>query len=66
MMTEMDAQHKLLMSIISASVPILQKENATVTSGGQEDGATMREPCGVSAQMASMSQVSCFCVFWPP
>lgn len=65
-MTETDAQHKLLMSIDSASMTILQKENATVTSGGQEDGATMSESCGVSAQMVSMSQVSCYCVFWPP
>lgn len=64
--TELDAQYKLLMSIVSASLPLLQEENATVTSGGREDGATIREQCGVSAQMVSMSQVSSRSVFWPP
>lgn len=59
-------QHKLLMSVISASLLLQQEENATVTSGGQEDGATTREQYGVSAQTASMLQVNSRWVFWPP
>lgn len=51
------AKHKLRMSIACASLPLLQGGNATVTSGWWEDGATMKEWCGVSAQMGSMSQV---------
>lgn len=50
----------------ASSLLFLQEENATVTSGGREDGATMWEPCGVSAQTVSMSQVSSRCMFWPP
>lgn len=64
--TGLCAQHKLLMSIISAPLPLQQEENATVTNGGPEDGATMREQCGVSAQMVSMLQVNGRRVFWPP
>lgn len=47
------------MSITSA---FLQEENATVTSGGQEDGAIMREQYGVNAQMVSLSQVNNCCL----
>lgn len=50
----------------ASTLLFLQEENATVTSGGREDGATMCEQCGVSAQTVSMSQVSSRCMFWPP
>lgn len=60
-----DGQYKLLMSDVSACLPLLQEENATLTSGKQEDGATMRGQCGVSAQMELMSQVNSCSVLWP-
>lgn len=52
------------MSIVSACLPLLQEENATLTSGKQEDGATMRGQCGVSAPMELMSQVNSCSVLW--
>lgn len=58
--TDVDTQYKLLMRIASISLPLLQEENATVTSGKQGDGQTTRGQCGVNAQMVLMSQVKTY------